>query len=251
MAIMHARMDLLSLLPAFAPLDWIALALFLGLWVAIGYGIESPPGDRTSVTAMMKAMRMAWMREFANRENRIFDSQILGNLRQGTAFFASTMIIAIGGVLGFASNAAALRAAASLLGADEPVAAAQVKLLLVALILTNAFLRFVWANRVFGYCSVVMGAVPEPSEKEPNMHSIARQAGALNVQAALNFNRGLRALYFALAGLAWLAGPWALMVATGFATYTLLRREFASHTHAILTGEEGGLRGDEPPPDQE
>ena len=251
MAIMHARMDLLSLLPAFAPLDWIALALFLGLWVAIGYGIESPPGDRTSVTAMMKAMRMAWMREFANRENRIFDSQILGNLRQGTAFFASTMIIAIGGVLTFAGNPDALSATAGLLGADEPIAAAQVKLIVVALILTNAFLRFVWANRVFGYCSIVMGAVPEPSERNPHTFAIAAQAGALNVQAALNFNRGLRALYYALAALAWMAGPWALLAATVSATWTLTRREFTSTTHRILTGEIGGLRGDVPKEESE
>ena len=250
MAIMYGHMDVLSLLPAFTAFDGIALSLLLGLWVGVGYAIERPPGNLTSVTAMMKAMRMAWMREFAYRENRIFDSQILGNLRQGTAFFASTMLIAIGGVLGFAGNAAALRAAAGLLGADAPVAAAQLKLFLVALILTNAFLRFVWANRVFGYCSVVMGAVPEPSEKNPDTYAIAAQAGALNVQAALNFNRGLRALYFALAGLAWLAGPVALILAAGAATVTLLRREFASHTHAILTGEEGGLRGDEPPPEE-
>jgi len=45
----------------------------------------------------MAGVRRDWMREFRHRENRIFDAQIIASLRQGSAFFASTAILAIGG----------------------------------------------------------------------------------------------------------------------------------------------------------
>lgn len=234
-------MSLAALLAGFSTLDLAALAVMLLAWGGIGYAIETPPAGRPSVTTMMYEMRMAWMVEYARRENRIFDSQIIGTLRQGTAFFASTSIIAIGGVLAFAGNAEALESASGILGGGTPMLVTQAKLIGIAVMLTAGFLRFVWANRVFGYCSVVMAATPMPHEE--GAADVARRAGRLNVQATLNFNRGLRAIYFALAALAWLAGPVALLVAVAATVGTLLRREFASHTHAILSGHaHAGLR---------
>ena len=234
-------MSLALLISGFTLLDLVAVVLVVAAWIGVGVLIETPPGPRPSVTTMMYEMRMAWMVEYARRGNRIFDSQIIGTLRQSTAFFASTSIIAIGGVLAFAGNGEALESATGILGGGTPVVTTQVKLIGVVLMLTAGFLRFVWANRVFGYCSVVMAATPMPDEA--GAEAIARQAGRLNIQAALNFNRGLRAIYFSLAGLAWLAGPVALLLATTATVATLLRREFASHTHAILSGKHAaGLR---------
>lgn len=232
-------MSLAMLLAGFSILDVVAMTVLVAAWIGAGVAIETPPGPRPSVTTMMYEMRMAWMVEYARRGNRIFDSQIIGTLRQSTAFFASTAIIAIGGVLAFAGNTEALESTTGILAGGSPVIATQAKLIGIALMLTAAFLRFVWANRVFGYCSVVMAATPMPDE--PAAEAIARQAGRLNIQAALNFNRGLRAVYFALAGLAWLAGPIPLILAVAATSATLLRREFASHTHAILSGKHEAL----------
>ena len=116
---------------------------------------------------------------------------------------------------------------------DVPVFVWQVKLAFVTLLLTNGFLKFVWANRVFGYCAVMMSAVPN-DPKHPDADHIASQAGELNVRAAINFNRGLRSLYFALGALAWLIGPYALGLATLVAAWTVLSREFASLPRDIL-----------------
>ena len=63
--------------------------------------------------------------------------------------------------------------------------------------LGNAFLKFVWANRMFSYCSVVMGAVPDDPEN-PRTMPLAMKAGKLNSRAAMNFNAGLCLMYFAL-----------------------------------------------------
>ena len=230
-------MSLGDLLQLLTPRDILALTLLTVAYFGTGWIIEHPGGKRQSVTVLMADIRRRWMRELARRDQRIFDSQIIGNLRNATSFFASTTILAIGGVLAAAGSVETLRSVAGGLLADpRPVELYQLKLLLVALLLVAAFLRFVWSNRVFGYCAVVMAAVPPPGE--PQALSIAAQAAELNIRAAINFNRGLRSIYFALAALTWMIGAVPLILATLASVWTLWEREFSSRPHRILTGRE-------------
>lgn len=230
-------MDAMSLLGLFTVMDALALGLLLMGWAGLGLVIEQPRWGMRSVTVMMSGFRREWMRQLAHRDVRIFDSQILGSLRQGTAFFASTSILAIGGLLTIVGNVETLSAISGGLLADpRPVELLQIKLLAVAVFLVEGFLRFAWSNRLFGYCAVVMAAVPEPGHPEAEV--VARQAAEMNIRAATNFNRGLRSLYFALAALAWLLGAAALIAATLACAWTLLQREFASQPHRILKERE-------------
>lgn len=214
--------------------DWIAVGLIVSTWFIIGWIIEHPGAKRPSVTILMSERRRDWMKVFVTRDPRIFDSQILGGLRQGTAFFASTCLLAVGGVLALAGNTEPLRGvAAEVTDMAVPVLIFQLKLALVALFLTNAFLKFVWSNRIFGYCAVMMAAVPNDPD-DPIAYHRAAQAAELNIRAAINFNRGLRAMYFALGALAWLLGPIALMIATAVVVWIVWSREFASTPRSIL-----------------
>lgn len=224
-------MDYISLVPAF---DWAAVTLMIGLWFVLGWVIEHPPTSRPSVTVLMSQRRRDWMHVFLHRDPRIFDSQILASLRQGTSFLASTCIFAIGGVLALIKNTDPLQGVAEDVSAMvTPALVLQIKLAFVALFLTNAFLKFVWSNRVFGYCAVMMASVPNDPD-DPRSHPRARAAGELNIRAALNFNRGLRGLYFALGALAWLLGAWALVGATVIVGWVVFSREFASVPRNIL-----------------
>lgn len=216
------------------PWDFLAVALLFLLAPALGWLIEHPPRSRPSVTTMMAQYRRDWMARFAERDNRIFDSQILASLRQGTNFFASTSILAIGGVLALVGNTDRLSdLAADLTDETAPDVLWEVKLLTVALFLAAGFLRFVWANRVFGYCAVVMGAVPN-DPADPDAARLAARAAELNIRAALNFNRGLRAVYFALGALAWLLGPLPLLIATLAVSWVVWSREFASVPRDVI-----------------
>jgi uncharacterized membrane protein len=182
----------------------------------------------------MANYRKAWMKELVTREPRVFDAQIVGTLRQGTAFFASTCMIALGGTLAMIGNTEALAGVAEDIAfSDHPEIVWEVKLLVLALFLTNAFLKFVWANRLFGYCSVLMAAVPN-DKTHPKAFHRAAQAGEISITAARSFNRGLRSIYFALAAAAWLAGPWLLALAAALTCTVIWRREFASHSRKIL-----------------
>jgi len=227
-------MTLLDRLSLFSPLDLAALALLVASWFAIGWWIEHPGARRPSVTVLMADYRRAWMREMVTRQPRIFDATILDSLRPGTAFFASTCVIAIGGVLALIGNADRLTGlAADFTEADLPLVVWEMKLLLVVLFLTNGFLKFVWANRLFGYCAVAMAAVPNDPD-DPLALPRAAQAGELNIRAAWNFNRGLRSMYFALGSLAWLLGAAALLAATAVVCWVLWSREFTSVPRRVL-----------------
>ena len=219
------------------PLDILALVTVFVAWAWMGWWIEHTKGKRKSVTVRMADYRRAWMVQMITREPRIFDATILGGLRQSTSFFASTCIFALGGVLALIGNSERLLGVAQdlTLGAAS-VVVWQAKLLVIAVFLTHAFLKFVWANRVFSYCAVVMAAVPNEVD-DPKSLPMAGQAAELNIRAAWNFNRGLRSVYFAIGSLAWLLGAWALLLATAVVIYTLWEREFASHAHKILSSE--------------
>jgi uncharacterized membrane protein len=218
-------------------LDLIALGLLMASWLVSGWLTEHPPRSLPSVSILMEDYRREWMRTFVTRVPRIFDATVIESLRQGTAFFASASLIAIGGGVALIGNAAAVqRLAADLPLADVATRSGPdiaVRVLPVVILLANALLKFGWANRLFGYCSVLMAAVPnEPSD--PLAYHRAAQAGEINITAARTFNRGLRSIYFALAALGWILGPWGLMAGTVLATGVLLRREFASTSRRVI-----------------
>lgn len=215
-------------------LDATALSLLIALWCLIGWRIENPSADKPSTSFIMAGYRRQWMTQMMAREVRIFDAQTIGTLRQGTSFFASTCVIAIGGTLALIGNAEQVAGVAEdLTDASEPAIVWEMKLLVIVVLLTSAFLKFVWSNRLFGYCSVIVGATPN-TPKDPKAPAFAHKAAELNITAARSFNRGLRTLYFALAAVAWLAGPIPLIVAAVVTFIVIWRREFASQSRKAL-----------------
>lgn len=226
----------------FSPLDFAAIALLLfgALW--IGWRIESPPKGRPSVSSLMAGFRRDWMNQMVSREPRVFDAQLVGNLRQGTAFFASATMIAIGGTLAVVGNTEQLAGLVTdLTHGQAPSIVWEIKMLVVLILLANAFLKFVWSHRLFGYCAVLMAAVPNDIS-DPRAYPRAKQAAEVNITAARSYNRAMRSVYFALASLAWVLGPIPLIAAVIVTIAVLFRREFASDSRAFLM---------ENPPDSE
>ncbi len=221
----------------FTALDAVAVATILLAWVATTHLIENPPKNHPSVSRLMAFYRQEWMVHYVERDVRVFDAQIMGNLRQSTAFFASSSMIAIGGLVALIGNTERIAGVAKdLTQVAEPASVLELKLVLVLLFIGNAFLKFVWSHRLFGYCSVLMAAVPnDPSH--PAALSRAQKAGTINITASRSFNRGIRAIYFGLAAAAWLLGPVMLLMGVLVTVIVLGRREFASQSRAALLQE--------------
>ena len=221
------------------PFDVAAVMLILLLWVGIGWVIEHPPAARLSVSVLMAEYRREWMRQFVTRQPRIFDANVIDSLRQGTAFFASACMIAIGGGVALVGNPQQLADISAELPLPVAGVALEMKLILVLAFLANALLKFIWSHRLFGYCAILMAAVPN-DPADPLALPRAAQAAEVNIHAAKSFNRGLRSIYFALGALGWLLGPAVLMVTATLAAGVLIRREFASYSRLVMQGPDQG-----------
>ncbi|WP_295047935.1 DUF599 domain-containing protein [uncultured Paracoccus sp.] len=228
-------MDISLALPDPVPLADLAVVILLfAAWLGIGWVTERPPAGKPSVSVLMTRFRREWMAHFLARDNRIFDGNILASLREGTAFFASACMIATGGILALIGNTEKLRGLAqdlALEGSTEILW--ELKLLVTMFFVVNAFLKFVWAHRLFGYCAIMMGAVPNRTG-DPMARDRAMQAADLNITAARSFNAGLRSVYFALGSLGWLAGPWVLLLGILVVLFVTWRREFASTSRQVI-----------------
>ena len=144
-------MNLLSVLVStFTLLDTVALALLIACWSGTGLLAERPPKSRPSVSLLMQDYRYRWMTEFLTREPRIFDVSLIDSLRQGTAFFASACMIAIGGGVALIGNVATLNGLTRDLTIAGDSAQLRIKLIVVVALLANALLKFVWSHRLFG-----------------------------------------------------------------------------------------------------
>ncbi|PYC47216.1 DUF599 domain-containing protein [Litorivita pollutaquae] len=230
--------DRLSL---FAPIDYFAVCVLFLVWMLIGWRIEHPSRTRPSVSVLMAQYRREWMRQLVTRQPRIFDAQTLATLREGTSFFASAVMIAIGGGLAIIGNSERLVGVANDLTLEsDPAIVWEIKLMVTLVFLANAFFKFVWSHRLFGYCLVLMAAVPNDTA-DANALPRAAKAAEINITAARGFNRGLRSIYFALGTTAWLLGAYALLAATIFTVLVLWRREFASHSRAAVMGDSDGM----------
>lgn len=217
----------------FGALDLLALAVLAVSWIAIGWGIEHPPKTLPSVTTLMVDFRRDWMRQFVTRQPRIFDATMIDSLRQGTAFFASACLIAIGGGVALMGNPAGLMNLTQDFAPAGSSEGIELRIIPLLLLLADALMKFIWSHRLFGYCAILMAAVPN-DPADPLAYHRAAQAAEINITAARSFNRGLRSVYFALAALAWLFGAVALLVATALCLAVLIRREFASRSRAVL-----------------
>src|SRR5260370_1507764 len=76
--------------------DIAAVAFFALEWTVYAITLEHTAYGRDSLSARMHIYREVWVRNLLNREARMVDMQIMASLQNGTPFFASTSLIAIG-----------------------------------------------------------------------------------------------------------------------------------------------------------
>src|SRR3954471_17878479 len=211
-------------------LDWIALAVFAACWIGYATVVDRHPALRArSVIAAMDEHRRRWLRTTVTRENRIMDTNIIGNLMNSTSFLANTAIFILGGLvamMGSPDLGARVFGALPFTTTPDP-AAWEMKIALLLLIFVRAFFELTWALRQFNYCSIVMGGISQDPEDADRLHYAEIAAKVAN-RAAGHFNSGLRAYYFGLAALAWILHPFALILASLFVLQELYRREFRS-----------------------
>jgi uncharacterized membrane protein len=221
----------------FTTLDLIALACFVAAWIGYTVVIEWTSRGRDALNARMEHYREAWMRRMLAREMRMVDMQIMASLQSGTAFFASTSLIAIGGALSLLRSTEEIQAVVAALpfGIAASRGLWEAKTVGLVIVFAYAFFKFSWSYRLYAYVAILLGAMPFPAEKDtPQAEAHVLRTARLFDAAGRHFNRGQRAFFFALGYLGWFIGPAVLIMTTALVLITTWRRQFNEDAYRAL-----------------
>ena len=223
-------------MPSFTSLDYLAIGWFLLWWMGYVRLADHTKWQRRNISSRMDEYRQLWMRNMLHREMRMVDTMIHGSLVSGVAFFASTSILMVGGLLAALGATDEAVAVLSDLPLGVPVSRGgwEIKVLLMVIIFIHAFFKFAWCYRLFNYCAVMVGAAPRDSVVTAEDDVRADQIARLYSLAGRHFQNGLRSYFFALAAIAWFLHPVLFIVSTAWVAWVLYRREFRSRALDII-----------------
>jgi uncharacterized membrane protein len=212
--------------------DILAVSFFVIEWVTYGFTLEHTAYGRNSLSSRMNVYREVWARRLLDREARMVDMQVVISLQTGTAFFASTSLLALGGGLALLRATNDALAVLSKLPIDISPSPAlwEMKCVGLILIFIYAFFKFAWSYRLFNYVAIMVGAMPLTSQRDtPEAEAHVLRTARLFESAGRHFNRGQRAFFFALGYLGWFISPWVLFFTTALVVVVTWRRQFASN----------------------
>lgn len=225
-------------------LDLAAVTWFVAIIATYEFVSTRPAIHARSIASYVQEHRRGWMIEMSNRENRIVDGQLLGWLVNANAFFASTSVIVIGGLAALLSYGDKARAIVEALPYAAPSSATiwEIKVIFLMMIMIYAFFKFAWAFRLSHYTVMMVGATPPHDHPDAAARlDHAQRAAELLGLVGWHANLGLRSFYYTIAGLMWFFHPLAFIAAATWVVLILTRRDFFSHSRAILRGS-----GDQP-----
>lgn len=228
----------------FSLFDFFALLTFLASWVGYTWFARAKAKTTDCIARSLHQHRIHWMYEMVTREVRVSEAALLANLERNIAFFASTTLLVLAGVLALFAQVEKLGDVISTIpfATDPEPHTVQIKLGLLAFIFVISFFQFTWSMRQYGFVNVMIGAAPRDKLGEnENLRSYALQIAVVQDQAAHAYNYGLRSYYFSLAAICWFVHPLALIIASIFVVYTLYMREFNSKAVRAITRGKGFL----------
>jgi uncharacterized membrane protein len=211
--------------------DITAVAFFALEWLVYAITLERSAYGRDSLSARMHVYREVWVRNLLHREARMVDMQVMASLQNGTAFFASSSLIALGGGLALlrSTNDAAAVFGALPIDLTPSPALWEIKCVGLILIFIYTFFKFAWSYRLFNYVAILFGAMPPAAQRDtPEAEAHVMRTTRLFETAGRHFNRGQRGFFFALGYLGWFVSPWVLFVTTAAVVIVTWRRQFAS-----------------------
>jgi uncharacterized membrane protein len=231
-------------------IEQFGLNLMAGVWFLLcfnGYmryakarNYKSNP-DSPSLASEMHRYRYQWMEKVLTREMRVADAAAIANLEKSVAFFASTTILILAGlitILGSTEKAIDLISALPYALATNR-AEWEFKIIMLILLFAYAFFKFTWSLRQYGFVTIMIGSAPLPTDQcsDGERKAFAGRMASMASMAANNFNIGLRTYYFSISMLTWFIHPILFMLSSSLVVFVLFRREFKSTTLKILTGE--------------
>jgi uncharacterized membrane protein len=226
----------------FTLLDIVALLCFMLSWSGYTWFARRKAKTTNCIAKCLHQHRIHWMNEVITRDIRVSEAALLANLERNIAFFASSTLLILAGVLTLFAQVENLAAVIGSIPFTNYQSGTiiQLKLGLLAFIFVLSFFQFTWSMRQYGFLNVMIGAAPiDESGQNENLKKYAKQMAVVQDQAAHSYNYGLRSYYFSLAAICWFFHPALFILMSLFIVYTLYNREFRSKAvSAIKAGQE-------------
>jgi len=219
-------------------LDYIAFICLIVSWLGYTIFARKMAKKTNCIARCLHQHRIHWMYEAIKKDIRVGEASLIANLERNIAFFASTTLLVLAGVITLFAQTDQVQSVLMTIPytTESTVMSIQVKLGLLALIFVMSFFQFTWAMRQYGFLNVMIGAAPiDESGLNTNLQAYARQMAIVQDQAAHSYNYGLRAYYFSISVMCWFFHPILFIVATITVVYTLYNREFNSKAVKAIT----------------
>lgn len=228
-------------------LELAALVWFLICWLGYTVYSQRAANKRPCLSNTLDLYRTDWMRVMLSRENRISDASVVGNLERNGAFFASSCLLILAGIitaLGYTQQVMEVFSTMPF-GSLPSRPVFEMRMIVLMVIFIYAFFKFTWSMRCYNFLAVLIGAAPLAGDNKTSpaaRDAFAKSSATVCNQAGDAFNLGLRSYYYALAVVAWFAHPIAFIAASTLIVVILYRREF--HSDALMALRSGKVFDD-------
>lgn len=225
-------------------MDFVAVIWFFGCWAGYGIYARSRARTRPCLSNSLDLYRRDWMERLLKRDGRIADASVLASLERNGAFFASSSLLVIAGLvtmMGYIEQAHATLQEMRFVTHTTKLAL-ELKLVVLIGVFVYAFFKFTWSMRQYNFCAVMVGSAPLSSEDTvlpAARRAFASSAARVISLAGESFNLGLRSYYYGLCILTWFIHPVLFMLSTGLIVCILYHREFKSRAlKALRSGKD-------------
>lgn len=220
-------------------IDILDIAAFVALFAT--YYLYDEVTNRVlgpDISTRMKVWRLRWAQQAQWREERITDVSLVRGLSASVSFFASTSIFIVSGLVAMlaASEPITVMLNQYPLGSVSTPEQFSFKIVALLLLAISAFFKFGWAMRLHSYSSLMVGAMPEPSERgSEDADDISMRLSEMSFLASKHFHGGMRAYYLGFAALTWFFSAWLFLATLVVVILVMLRRDYASRSFVLAS----------------
>lgn len=223
-------------------IDIVAIVIFVASWFLYSVILTRLAGSGRTLSSAMDIQRRQWMRTMMHRDLRMIDTGIMSGLQNGTAFFASSSMIALGGSFTLLNQTDRMMEIFSDLPFHVAVSRGVLETKIVGLVAIYgyAFFKFGWAYRLFNYSAILIGSIPLARDADTaESWGAARRAAEMQIDAGHHFHWGLRALFFSIGFFGWFVNATVFILSTTIVLLVLSRRQYLSRARAALIASDG------------
>jgi uncharacterized membrane protein len=193
---------------------------------------------RGTLNAQLHVVRLRWMRKMqdTNREHRVFDAILIGQLTTMITFFGSGTLIVLAGLLSALAGVGGIHAALTRLAFFPPISLPlfTTHFAALTLIMAVSFFSFAYAIRKLGYTLAMIGGLIETAADNKHSRIMIAQTATVLTAAVKSLNNGIRGFYFAVAALFLFVSPYVAIFVTLLITTVLIYRQgFSAEAMAI------------------